>query len=226
MSEISRASFDKIVPFFVMEQSPRSCLCVHCYKAKLITIALCELWPTLHHGATPGSRCTCECELCIDGSCKALLPYANPQAVFSMGGLSNKLLCDPVFLRTGADGVDVTAHKSKCVSGHCLLCRRKQERFFKCPRNQGDADRVWPPLCRPVSPGNDNNQGPPGLVQWKIFAKVHDPGRTPDPDRRSRSVNGRGGDVDGDDGDWDPRGGADKAREKKVGNSCCLKHLR
>ncbi|CAB1101808.1 unnamed protein product [Ectocarpus sp. CCAP 1310/34] len=36
-----------MVPFYVVEHSLRSCLCVHCYRAKLITVAPCQLWSTL-----------------------------------------------------------------------------------------------------------------------------------------------------------------------------------
>ncbi|CAN0013304.1 unnamed protein product [Laminaria digitata] len=64
-----------------------------------------------------------------------------------MGNLSDKLLCDKVDLYSKREGGRVSAHKSVCVSGFCSKCSHKQDRFFGCPRNHGDAQRqLVPPL--------------------------------------------------------------------------------
>ena len=85
IGSISRASFTKLIPFYVVEQSLRCCICVHCYRDKFVTITLCELWPDLHWGATTGSSCDCQCDLCRDFGCATFLPYAGPNAVSSWG---------------------------------------------------------------------------------------------------------------------------------------------
>lgn len=123
---ISRTSFNKAVPFNVVEQSLRSCLCVHCYKAKLVTISLCTIWTTLHQGATQGSACMCECDLCRDGGCSTFLPYASVKDVNSMGNLSDLLLCPKEYLYTPRhDGIVFEAHRLACMSGQCPQCRHK-----------------------------------------------------------------------------------------------------
>lgn len=214
---ISRASFNKLVPFYVVEQSLRCCLCVHCYRGKLATIALCEHWSTLHQGTTPGSACDCTCELCKEGGCATYLPYETPKAVSSMGNLSDKLLCDKVDLYSKREGGRVSAHKSVCVSGFCSKCSHKQDRFFGCPRNQGDAQRQLVPPLRNPNPYStaDPSQGPPGEMRWSMFTTVDEHGNAANPNATS-SRGGRQG--DGEDGDWDPRGGADKKRARKVRN--------
>lgn len=111
---ISPASFDKPIPFFVTEQSERSCLCVHCYRAKLGSVALRTHWSTLHHGDTPGSPCTCTCDLCVeDGGCGSFLPYAAANEVFSMGKLSDKLLCKKEFLYDSVEEGAVSRRTSR-----------------------------------------------------------------------------------------------------------------
>lgn len=35
IASISRAAFDKLMPFYVVKQSLRCCLCPHCYTGKL-----------------------------------------------------------------------------------------------------------------------------------------------------------------------------------------------
>ena len=201
LGHISQASFAKLIPFFVVEQSERSCLCVHCYRAKLSAVALRQLWPTFHQGPSPGDACTCTCDLCTgpDGGCAAFLPVSEPDTVFSMGGLSDKLLCEQKFLYTSkAGGKPVTAHTSVCVEGHCVKCKKKRDRFFNCPRHRGDADR---PLVRLglTEPGLR-----PGEVRWDMFTAV-DEGDAPHADQG------------GEDEDYnDPRGSADKKRKRKV----------
>lgn len=195
---ISPASFDKLIPFFVVEQSERSCLCVHCYRAKLSVIALRTHWSTLHQGDAPGSPCTCVCDLCTkDGGCESFLPYAAPNEVFSMGGLSDKLLCSKEFLyRSRESGDSVEAHKSVCVSRQCYMCRQKQRVFFKCPRHHGDVHR------RLLHPRPVEGSREPGELRWEMFTTVDD-GESPT-------------EAGGDDDDYDPRGGGDRRRKRKV----------
>ncbi|CAN0054539.1 unnamed protein product, partial [Sphacelaria rigidula] len=81
VENISRGAFDDLIPFYFIEQSNRSCLFATCYKAKLITIALYDLWPTLHEGLTPDPACTCECNLCKDGGCVNYLPYTSRKSI-------------------------------------------------------------------------------------------------------------------------------------------------
>lgn len=198
---ISPTSFAKLIPFFVVEQSERSCLCVHCYRSKLSTIALRKHWSTLHQGATPGSPCTCSCDLCTkDGGCAAFLTYAATNEVFSMGNLSDKLLCDKEFLYKSTEGGKrVLAHRSVCVSGHCPQCRQKQARLFDCPRNHGGVDRA---LVHP-HPMESNER--PGELQWDMFTTV------------DRAAGASRVLVGGDDDDYnDPRGGAGMQRKRKV----------
>lgn len=140
--EISRASFDPLIPFNVVEQSSRSCLCVYCFKAILLTIALYDLWPILHQGilhqgATPGSACTCDCDLCKNSGCVDYLPYNSRKAVYSMGKFSDKHVCAKEFLYTSEDGTRVESYKLACVAGTCPKCKRMQDVFFKCPRHKG-----------------------------------------------------------------------------------------
>lgn len=212
MGHISRKAFDDIIPFYVVEQSPRSCLCVHCYKAKLASTSLVKLWPTLHHGETHGAPCSCACDLCTsDGGCKDFLPYSSTKEVFSMGAFSDKLMCDKVFLYTATgDGKPIKAHSSVCVSGYCPRCKERQNRFFGCPRNQGSADRVLLPSST-ASAGSHPSTPSGGTVEWSMFDTVDEAGRAVQPSSRRRGANS-GGDGDSD----DDTGGADKARPKKV----------
>ncbi|CAN0357792.1 unnamed protein product [Ectocarpus sp. 6 AP-2014] len=208
---ISRPSFDKIIPFYVVEQSLRSCICVHCYKAKLVTKGLCDLWPNLHQGSTPGSKCDCECELCKDGGCAEYLPYGSSKAVHSMADFSDMLMCPKEQLYCSEDGTLVDAHKAVCVSGHCLLCKQKQERFFDCPKNKGNADRQLNPAAGPAQVGAP----PPGEVRWKNFTTVDDNGQaTSAPLQRRRAPNSTAGGED--DEDFDPLGGSKRRTRRAV----------
>lgn len=201
-----RASFDKLVPFFVKEQSPRSCLCVYCYKAKLITISLCENWSTLHSGATPSDPCSCRCAFCKEVGCAGFLPYDAPNTVFSMAKFSNLLLCKKERLYTGRAGEKVRGHRFACVSGHCKDCQHKQDRFFNCPRHRTAVhqhlDSARPPTGRDCAA--------PSHIQWKEFTNVEETGRQ-NGTRRHRQ-----GNDDENDEDWTPSGVADKTRQKKV----------
>lgn len=198
------------MPFFVVDQSLRCCLCVHCYRGKLITIALCELWSALHQGATPGSTCTCTCDLCKHGGCATFLPYASPKAVDCMVDLSDLLLCDKVMLYTARDGTRVAAHRSACVSGQCSHCRKKQDRFFGCP--QHDATR----RMYPSAPNTDGpSAGPPGEVLWRMFTSVDERGNATTSGARSHRRRHHQQDDGDDHGDYDPLGGASKSRQRK-----------
>lgn len=211
IASISRSSFDKMVPFYVVEQSIRSCLCVHCYKAKLITVALYQLWPTLHHGDNSGSGCTCNCGFCSDGACRTFLPFATEKSVHGMGDLSDLLLCEKVFIYRGQDGKDVKAHRSACVSGHCPTCQRKQAAFFGCPRHQGTTDRRFPASTATLGACPSAMEGQPGRVKWSMFTSVDAEGRATDA-RRPAGPQA----PDDDDGDWEPRVASDTSRPKKV----------
>lgn len=178
LAHICRASFDKIVPFFVKEQSFRSCLCVNCYKAKLITVGLHENWATLHHGANAGDRCSCTCDFC-EGGCGGFLKNKSPKTVFSMGKFSDSLLCTKEHLYEGKAGKPILGHRLACVSGHCPDCQKKQECFFKCPRHQGD---VIGPSSPSPSPSTGDSGEQPGIIHWKEFANVEEPDR-PSPPR-------------------------------------------
>ncbi|CAM9447743.1 unnamed protein product, partial [Hapterophycus canaliculatus] len=214
VTQICRASFEKVIPFNVKEQSLRSCLCVYCYKAKLITIALHENWANLHHGQTAGAPCSCTCDFCTDGGCVEFLSNKSPKTVFSMGEVSNKLLCPMVRLYVGRDGEAAEGHRTACVLGHCVECQSRRDRFFECPRHRNGVS--CPPSSSSTPPVGDASVGDAGeqaiTLQWKEFTDVH--GRD---GRRSSRRDGRqdnGGDED--DGDWTPSGGTDKARRKKA----------
>ncbi|CAN0315176.1 unnamed protein product [Ectocarpus sp. 6 AP-2014] len=211
IASISRSSFDKMVPFYVVEQSIRSCLCVHCYKAKLITVALYQLWPTLHHGDNSGSGCTCNCGFCSDGACRTFLPFATEKSVHGMGDLSDLLLCEKVFIYRGQDGKDVKAHRSVCVSGHCPTCQRKQAAFFGCPRHQGTTDRRFPASTATLGACPSAMEGQPGRVKWSMFTSVDAEGRATDARRLAGPQP-----PDDDDGDWEPRVASDTSRPKKA----------
>ncbi|CBJ33599.1 conserved unknown protein [Ectocarpus siliculosus] len=211
IASISRSSFDKMVPFYVVEQSIRSCLCVHCYKAKLITVALYQLWPTLHHGDNSGSGCTCNCGFCSDGACRTFLPFATEKSVHGMGDLSDLLLCEKVFIYRGQNGKDVKAHRSVCVSGHCPTCQRKQAAFFGCPRHQGTTDRRFPSSAATLGACPSAMEGQPGRVKWSMFTSVDAEGRATDARRLAGPQP-----PDDDDGDWEPRVASDTSRPKKA----------
>lgn len=210
MGSISKKTFEDIIPFYVVEQSPRFCLCVHCYKAKLATVSLTKMWPKLHHGETAGDACSCTCDLCSSaGRCKEFLPYSSPKEVSSMGMLSDKLMCDKVFLYTAAgNGKAISAYSSVCVSGNCPRCKEKQARFFACPRHQGGAARDFDPATSSSSihPARPS----PGTVEWSMVETVDESGRVVGPSRK-RGANAAG------DGDFDDdSGGAGRPRPKKV----------
>lgn len=196
-----------MVPFYIVEQSSRACLCVYCYKAKLLTAALFDLWPTLHQGETPGSKCTCTCELCKDGKCVDYLPYKNRQAVYSMGNFNDGHMCAKEFLYTSKDGTRVEAHRATCVTGNCPDCKRKQDIFFDCPMHKGGAQR---PLFTSVSTSSNDSSGgqhgtPSGEVSWNMFTEV---------DERGNPTTTRNTDVDDDeDGEYLPQGGPKKRRQ-------------
>ncbi|CAM9563467.1 unnamed protein product [Ectocarpus sp. 4 AP-2014] len=201
VDHVSRSSFDKLVPFYDVEQSIRSCLCVHCYKAKLITMAVCDLWPILHGGATPDSACDCECGLCKDGGCTKYIPYSSSKTVHSMADFSDMLLCPKERLYVSADGTWVEAHRSACVSGNCLLCKRRQDIFFECPKNKGDAQRQV------------HSARPCGEVRWKNFTTVDERGQAISATAQRRANNQGGGDEDDD---FDPLGGARPRARKAI----------
>lgn len=162
---VSRATFDKLVPFYVVEQSSRACLCDVCYKAKLITIALTDFWPTLHCGPTPGSPCTCECDLCGgNAGCKDYLPHTSSKAVYSMGPFSDAHMCEKEYLYNSSDGTKVSSHRSTCVNANCPDCRAKQDRVFSCPRKKGGLLRqLYPvPSSRSGIPPRGEGATPPG----------------------------------------------------------------
>ncbi|CAM9649643.1 unnamed protein product [Ectocarpus sp. 13 AM-2016] len=211
VGSISRRSFDKMVPFYVVEQSLRSCLYVHCYRAKLITVALCQLWSTLHHGDTSDSGCTCTCGFCPDGACRTSLPFATAKSVHGMGDLSDLLLCEKVFLYRGQDGKDVKAHRSACVSGHCLTCQRRQAAFFRCPLHHGSTDRRFPASSAALGAIASTSEGQAGKVKWSMFTAVDAEGRPTDA-RRSAGPQP----ADDDDGDWAPRVSSDSSSSKKA----------
>ncbi|CAM9827844.1 unnamed protein product [Ectocarpus fasciculatus] len=211
VGSISKKSFEDIIPFYVVEQSPRSCLCVHCYKAKLATVSLVKLWPTLHHGETTGAACSCTCDLCTSaGGCKDFLPYSSTKEVSSMGKLSDKLMCDKIFLYTAAgNGTAISAHSSACVSGNCPRCKEKQERFFRCPRNKGGTDRHFGPASSSSSSIHPARPTSSGTVEWSMFDNVDEAGRAVGPSRR------RGANAGGDGESDDDSGGAGRPRPKK-----------
>ncbi|CAM9586225.1 unnamed protein product, partial [Sphacelaria rigidula] len=67
---ISRSTFAKLMPFNVVKQTARCCMCPHCYKGKLIMRSLVRMWPRLHCGETAGLPCTCRCDFCANGGCR------------------------------------------------------------------------------------------------------------------------------------------------------------
>ena len=212
VDHICRASFDKRLPFNVKEQSLRSCLCVNCYKAKLITTGLHENWAALHSGTTAGAACSCTCDFCKgsngNGGCDIFLKNKSPKSVFSMKDFSDSLLCPKEVLYSGRTGDPVEGHRLACVSGHCMDCRKKQELFFKCPQHQGDATRPFPTSSSSFT-GDAGER--PGIITWKEFTDVDDAGRPKSP-RRGRQDD----DVLDHDEDWSPSGDTDKARQRKV----------
>ncbi|CAN0309219.1 unnamed protein product [Ectocarpus sp. 6 AP-2014] len=215
VGSISKKSFEDIMPFYVVEQSPRSCLCVHCYKAKLATVSLVKMWPTLHHGETTGAACSCTCDLCSSaGGCKEFLPYSSPKEVSSMGKLSDKLMCDKIFLYTATgNGKAISAHSSVCVSGNCPRCKERQDRFFGCPRNRGGIDRDLGPASTSSSTIHPAGRTSGGTVEWSMFDTVDEAGRAVGPSRR------RGANAGGDGESDDDSGGAGRPRPKKVKTS-------
>ncbi|CAM9567752.1 unnamed protein product [Ectocarpus sp. 12 AP-2014] len=210
VGSMSRRSFDKMVPFYVVEQSLRSCLCVHCYRVKLITVALCQLWSTLHHGDTSDSGCTCTCGFCSDGACRTFLPFATAKSVHCTGDLSD-LLCEKVFLYRGQDGKYVKVHRSACVSGHCPTCQRRQAAFFGCPRHHGSTDRRFPASSAALGAIASTSEGQAGKVKWSMFTAVDAEGRPTDARRGAGPQP-----ANDDDGDWVPRVASDSSRPKKA----------
>ncbi|CAN0086092.1 unnamed protein product [Pylaiella littoralis] len=206
---------NSLIPFYVLEQSLRSCICVHCYKAKLITKALCVLWPTLHRGDTPSSPCTCGCDLCKDGACSKYLPYDSSASVHSMANFSDMHLCAKERLYVSKDGTSIEAHKSACVSGHCLHCQRKQDRFFECPRNKGGLQRQVQPAVSTTPATDATDEPPPGEIRWKIFTNVDSRGMattaTSSQRRGRRETAG-----DDDDDDYNPNGGGNQTRSRNA----------
>lgn len=208
-ASISWKSFCDLVPFYVVDQSQRSCLCVQCYRGKLMTTALYELWPTLHCGATPGSPCTCTCPLCASGGCVDYLPYTSSKTVHSMSKFSDKHMCAMKHLYTASNGTPVHAHGSTCVSGDCLRCARKLRAFFDCSRNKGGADRQLQPV--PSTPSSAST--PAGEVRWITYTDVDENGQATSRNRRDHPQRGR---DNGHDDDYDPRGGAKQNNRQAV----------
>lgn len=212
---ISRTSFDKVVPFYVVEQPSRACLCDVCYKAKLITIALFDHWPLLHRGATLGSPCTCECDLCRNDGCKEYLPYTSRKSIYSMGKFSDLHMCEKEHLYTTTDGTPVASHRSTCVTGNCPECKAKQDRFFSCPRHKGGPERqLYPVPTTASSSGNATSSSdgpPPGEVSWLMFTDVDERGKATT--RRTSHTNDEGGDDL--DQEWTPAGNH-KPRQRQV----------
>lgn len=166
----------------------------------------------------PGSACTCECALCEDnedGGCSKYLPFASSQEVHSMGKFSDMLLCPKEELYRSEDGTSVKAHRSACVSGHCLYCKQKQDRFFGCPKHKGGVQRQVHPGGGAASSGGE----PAWEVRWKNFTSVDEKGQATSMSSQRRvtpSQTGRGAGGDGDDDeDFDPRGGV-KPRSRQV----------
>lgn len=205
VEKISRRSFDRLIPCYVVEQSNRSCLCVTCYKAKLVMIALYDFWATLHQGPTPDVACACECDLCKDGGCKDYLPYESRKDVYSMGKFSDAHMCPKEFLYISQDGTRVEAHKSTCVSGNCVECKRKQAVFFGCPQHRGGAERHLYPSPREGTPA--------GELRWNMFTDVDEQGRAT---TRATSASRRQGHTEEDD-DFEPGGGS-RSKQRQVLN--------
>lgn len=203
MEKVSRRYFEKLIPFNVIEQSNRSCLCATCYKAKLATIALHELWPTLHQGPTPGSGCTCDCELCKDGGCADYLPYESRKEIFGMGKFSDKHMCEKESLYTSRDGTLVEAHRSICVSGHCVECKRKQAVFFGCPRHKGGLQRLLHTTRSSVT--STSGGSPPGEIRWNMYTEVDENGQAT---TKARATNRRQRGREDGDAEYDPRAGS------------------
>ena len=207
---ISRISFDKLIPFYVVEQSNRSCVCATCYKARLSTTALHDLWKTLHRGSSPGTDCTCTCELCENGGCIEYLPYDSRKEISSMGKFSDMHMCDQNSLYTSRDGTRVKAHTFACVSGHCAECERRQSIFFDCPRHKGGLQRQLYARS-PTTGGSDGT--PPGEITWNMFTDVDENGQATTETRNRNRQQRESEDMDAD---FDPRGGS-KHQNRQVG---------
>ena len=210
VKRISWKAFDDLIPFYVIEQSNRSCLCPTCVKAKLMTVALDELWSTLHQGPTPGSACTCECNLCKDGGCVDYLPYPSRKSIHSMANFSEKHMCSKEYLYTSRDGMRVEAHKSTCVSGNCAECTRMQNVFFECPRHKGGTLGE----ASAASDANSRGRPTPGEVRWNMYTDVDEKGMATTAGRRPNNRRERG-DEDAD-AEYDPR-----ARSKPKKRQVC-----
>ena len=133
-----------------------------------------------------------------------------------MRELSEKLLCPKEVLYEAADGKEVKAHRSVCVSGFCPECDKKQRRFFDCPRHRGDS----PSDAVPATPNSTStplhSHGPPSTVRWKMFTAVDENGRP-----TATTSGGRGGEEDFDDEEWTPSNGQ-RQRAKQVNTMLCL----
>ncbi|CAM9859570.1 unnamed protein product [Sphacelaria rigidula] len=183
------------MPFNVVKQTARCCLCPHCYKGKLIMRPLVRMWPRLHCGETAGSPCTCRCDLCANGGCRAFLPTMSVKDVHSMGVLCDKLLCEKVKRYKTTGGSEVTAHLNTCVMGSCGECDKHQRRFFDCPRHRQSAEDVEsiPDIVRRTE------------MKWEAFVPVDEKGneiRRPQRQGRHPRAND---DNDGDES-WEPQG--------------------
>ncbi|CAB1103997.1 unnamed protein product [Ectocarpus sp. CCAP 1310/34] len=141
---------------------------------------------TLHHGDTSDLGCTCTCGFCSNGACRTFLPFATAKSVHGMGVLSDLLLSEKVFLYRGEEANDVKAHRSTCVSGHCLTGQRRQAAFFGCPRHHVSTDR-------------------------RVLASSAALGAM-----ASTSEGQAGKPADDDDGDWATKVASDSPRTKKV----------
>ena len=195
------------MPFNVVKQTARCCLCPHCYKGRLIAKSLARMWGRLHCGQTPGSPCTCRCDLCANGGCKTFLPTMSVKDVHSMGDLCDKLLCDKVKLYKTAGGNEVAAHRNACVTGSCGTCQERQGRFFDCPRH--------------VQSAHDQDSSIPGIVRraemkWEAFVTVDEKGNEiRRPQRQSRRS--RANDHNDGDESWEPQGTEAQPQSRKVG---------
>ena len=199
---ISRASFDKLVPFYVVKQSLRSCLCPHCYMGKLMMKSLVRVWPQLHCGDTQGSPCACSCHLCVDGGCTDFLPAESVKDVAGMGALCDLLLCEPVEIFKDDTGSVIKTHRNACVMGHCEKCRRRLRRFLQCPKH---GRSIHDEAC-------DSGEAPaaaPRELKWEVFVAIDENGN----ERPRSGVQGnsatrraRGSEGDEEDDDWEPQG--------------------
>lgn len=162
------------MPFYVIEQSSRSCLCVYCYKAKLLTVALYDLWPTLHQGSTPGLVCTCQCELCKGGggaSTSYRTSHENPFTAWA--SLATSSTCarrsSCILRMTGPESMHTGRHVSLGTASTTPVSRI----FFKCPRNKGRAERQLFPTTSDTFSSSGSHEGPPpGEISWDMFTEV------------------------------------------------------